>query len=76
MKKFPEVILEVRGLGLMLGIKFSEKIDNLEMTKKLIDQGLLMVPAGDNVIRILPPLIIDSSHVKEGLEKIEKALNL
>jgi acetylornithine/N-succinyldiaminopimelate aminotransferase len=73
-KKFPNLIDEVRGVGLMLGIKINAKIENVEMTKKLITNGLLVVPAGENVIRILPPLVIESKHAKEALEKIEKTL--
>lgn len=72
-KKFPAIISEIRGVGLMLGVKINENITNLTMTQKLIDQGLLVIPASDNVIRLLPPLIINSSHVKEALEKIERA---
>jgi acetylornithine/N-succinyldiaminopimelate aminotransferase len=74
-KKFPDVISEVRGIGLMLGIKISEKIENVALAKKFIDHGFLAVPAGDNVIRILPPLVIKNRHIKEALEKIEKAIS-
>lgn len=73
MQKFPEVIQEIRGVGLMLGIKINDKIENTEMVKKLIEQGLLTIPAGENVIRIMPPLLITSQHVKEAVEKIATA---
>lgn len=69
-QKFPNIIDEVRGVGLMLGLKLNEKFLNADVTAKLIEQGLLLIPASDNVIRILPPLIIDSSHVKEAIEKL------
>lgn len=73
-KKFPDAIDEIRGVGLMLGVKINQKIENTEVVKKLIENGLLTIPAGENVIRILPPLIITSEHVKEAIEKMEKAL--
>jgi acetylornithine/N-succinyldiaminopimelate aminotransferase len=74
-KKFPQVIDEIRGVGLMLGIKINQKIENTEVVKKFIENGLLTIPAGENVIRILPPLIINSANVDEAIEKIEKSLS-
>ena len=71
--KFPDMIVEIRGVGLMLGIKFNQKIDNAKMVEKFIENELLTIPAGENVIRILPPLIINSDHVKEALDKMEKS---
>ncbi len=73
-KKFPDVIDEVRGVGLMLGIKINQKIEHTELVKKFIENGLLTIPASDNVIRILPPLIIGAEHVIEGVGKIEKGM--
>lgn len=73
-KKFPDKIQEVRGVGLMLGIKINQKIENSEIVKKFIENGLLTIPAGENVIRILPPLTITHENVKEAVEKIERSL--
>jgi acetylornithine/N-succinyldiaminopimelate aminotransferase len=73
-KTFPDLIDEIRGVGLMLGIKLNQKIENVILVKKLIDNGLLTIPAGENVIRILPPLIINSQHVLEAKDKIKKSL--
>jgi acetylornithine/N-succinyldiaminopimelate aminotransferase len=73
-KEFPDLIDEIRGVGLMLGIKINQKIENTEVVKKLIENGMLVIPAGENVIRILPPLIITSEHVAEAKEKIAKSL--
>ncbi len=72
-KKFPDVIDEVRGVGLMLGIKINQKIESGDVVKKFIENGLLTIPAGENVIRILPPLIITSAHVAEAISKMEAA---
>lgn len=74
-KKFPDVIDEVRGVGLMLGIKINQKIEHTELVRKFIKNGLLTIPAGDNVIRILPPLIISLEHVGEAVEKIRLTLS-
>jgi acetylornithine/N-succinyldiaminopimelate aminotransferase len=74
-KEFPEIIQEVRGVGLMLGIKINDKIENNELVKNLIKNGLLTIPAGNNVIRILPPLNIESSHASEAIAIIKKTLS-
>ena len=59
----------VRGMGLMLGIKL--KSDSRGFVAHLRDHhGLLTVAAGDNVVRILPPLVIDESHIAECIEKL------
>jgi acetylornithine/N-succinyldiaminopimelate aminotransferase len=59
----------VRGMGLMLGVKM--KVDSRGFVAHLRDNhGLLTVAAGDNVVRILPPLVIDESHIAECIEKL------
>jgi len=71
-KKYDEII-EVRGAGLLLGIK--TKNSNIEISRKFQEQGLLTIPASDNIIRLAPPLIITFDHVDEAIKKIEDALN-
>jgi acetylornithine/N-succinyldiaminopimelate aminotransferase len=61
----------VRGTGLMLGIKM--KTDSRAFVNWLRGQGLLTVAAGDNVMRVLPPLVIDESHIKEFVEGLSAA---
>jgi acetylornithine/N-succinyldiaminopimelate aminotransferase len=61
----------VRGLGLMLGIKM--KSDSRAFVTYLREHGLLTVAAADNVMRVLPPLIIDEAHVTEFVEKLSEA---
>ncbi len=61
----------VRGIGLMLGIKM--KTDSRAFVTYLRDHGLLTVAAGDNVMRVLPPLVIEEAHVSEFVEKLSKA---
>ena len=63
-------ILDVRGAGLLLGIK--TKQNNVMISKKLKKNNLLTVPAGDNVIRLAPPLIINKKHVDEAMHVLNK----
>ena len=63
---------EVRGRGLMLGIKL--KSDARRFVAFLRDEhGMLTVSGGENVVRILPPLVIDESHIAEAVEKLSAA---
>ena len=68
---FPSVLAEVRGAGLMLGLKCV--VPNTEMVAKLREEGLLTVGAAENVIRLLPPLIIEERQVNEAVQAIERA---
>jgi acetylornithine/N-succinyldiaminopimelate aminotransferase len=69
-KMFPEVFRSVRGAGLMLGRECV--VPATDVVGRLRDGGLLTVPAAENVIRILPPLIIEQSHIDEAAAIIEK----
>ena len=73
LKSFPSFIEEVRGKGLMLGIK--PKISNEIIIEQMRKEKILTVKASDNIIRLLPPLILQNSHVDEAIEKIKKALS-
>ena len=61
----------VRGLGLMLGIKM--KTDSRAFVGYLRTRGILTVAAGDNVVRVLPPLIIEEQHVREFVDGLSAA---
>ena len=62
---------DVRGMGLMLGVKLKDSHDARNFVAHLRDHhGLLTVSAGQNVVRILPPLVIDESHIAECIEKL------
>ncbi len=69
--RYPEVIHEVRGAGLMLGFRTGPA--NGEVVGALRRHGLLAVPAADNVVRLLPPLVVEEAHVKEAAGMIESA---
>nr|WP_068431123.1 aspartate aminotransferase family protein [Magnetospirillum sp. XM-1]CUW38313.1 succinylornithine transaminase, PLP-dependent\ len=71
--RYPGVVTEVRGLGLMLG--FKPVMPNTEMVARLAAGGMLTVGAGDNVVRLLPPLIIDESHVDEAVGILARAFD-
>ena len=61
----------VRGIGLMLGIRM--KTDSRAFVGYLREHGILTVAAGDNVLRVLPPLVIEESHVTEFVERLSEA---
>ena len=61
----------VRGLGLMLGIKM--KSDSRAFVNYLRTKGLLTVAAGDNVVRVLPPLVIEEAHIQEFVGALSAA---
>jgi acetylornithine/N-succinyldiaminopimelate aminotransferase len=61
----------VRGMGLMLGIKM--KTDSRAFVTYLRDHGILTVAAGDNVMRVLPPLTIEEEHIREFVDGLSAA---
>ena len=67
--RHPQVIDEVRGAGLIIGLHCV--VPNGELVGKLREQGLLTVPAAENVVRLLPPLIIEDAQVDEALGILE-----
>ena len=67
--RHPDEIELVRGTGLMLGIK--TRRNNLEFAAELRAAGLLVVPAADNVVRLLPPLVISEAEIDQAIEMIE-----
>lgn len=73
--QYPEIIDEIRGVGLMIGVKLNQKISNLEFVEKLIQDKLLTIPASENVVRLLPPLIIKKTHIYEACKKINKMIS-
>jgi acetylornithine/N-succinyldiaminopimelate aminotransferase len=66
----PGVFEELRGAGLMLGLKM--KVPVADFVAKLRAHGMLAIPAGDNVMRLLPPLIIAEEHVREAMRLLSE----
>jgi len=67
--KYPKIINEIRGIGLMTGIKMG--VENIEFMKKLMVHKMLTVKAEENVIRLFPPLIVSNKELDEAIGKIE-----
>ena len=68
---YPDLFDSVRGKGLMLGLKL--KVEPRAFVAHLRDHhGLLTVAAGDNVVRLLPPLVIEDAHIDEFMEKLSE----
>jgi acetylornithine/N-succinyldiaminopimelate aminotransferase len=68
---YPTVIEDIRGAGLMMGIKC--KVPNTALQSAAIAEKLLTIGAGDNVVRLLPPLVVTEADVTEAVSKLEKA---
>ena len=66
-----EIVAEVRGQGLMMGLKC--KRPNAELISALRELGMLTVPAGDNVVRLLPPLIVGEAEIDLASRTIDAA---
>jgi acetylornithine/N-succinyldiaminopimelate aminotransferase len=67
-----DFIVERRGMGLMQGIEFSYSVNDIIL--KAQELGLLIISAGKNIIRFLPPLIITEEHIDEMIEKLKSAI--
>ncbi len=67
----PDVIESIRGEGLMLGLRCRKP--NAEVVAAARDAGLLLVPAGENVVRVLPPLIVSDAEIDEGAKRLDAA---
>jgi acetylornithine/N-succinyldiaminopimelate aminotransferase len=68
--EFPELIEDVRGKGLLVGLKMKVTGDNLVAKNKALDHKLMVGTAGDNVLRMAPPLIIGESEMREAMGKL------
>ena len=68
--EYPNVIKEIRGRGLLIGIQL--KVDQTKFIKKLMENNLLTIRAAENVVRILPPLNVKKNEINQSLEIIKK----
>ena len=69
-EKYPKIIREIRGVGLFIGIQLIK--DNKKFIEKLLKNKLLTIRAGENVIRILPPLTVNKEEIDQALKIIKK----
>ena len=72
-QRFPGVVKDIRGLGLIRGVEFTD-LSAGEVVGKAMEDGLLLVPAGKHVVRFVPPLIITQSEIEVVLSRFESAL--
>ncbi len=71
-QRYPDYVLELRGKGLLAGIKITPPVRDF-VTRLRDDHRLLTIGAGDNVLRLLPPLIVTEAEIEEAVEKIAAA---
>lgn len=70
--RFPDVVNSIRGIGLLTGLKCV--VPNGEVIAAFRDEKLLSVGAGNNVVRLLPPLNVTEEEIRDGLHRIETAI--
>jgi len=68
--RYPDVIAEVRGKGLLIGLKLIP--NNRDFMALARDEKLLIAGGGDNCVRLLPPLVISIDEAREAVEKLER----
>ncbi len=69
--RHPDLIEEVRGEGLMAGLKL--RVPPGDFAAAALDQKLLVIAAGDNVVRIMPPLVVTDDEIAEGVRRLDAA---
>jgi acetylornithine/N-succinyldiaminopimelate aminotransferase len=73
-QRFPNYVLETRGKGLLAGVRIAAEIPVRELVARLRDKHqLLAMGAGENVLRLLPPLVITEADIEEAMDKIAAA---
>lgn len=73
---YPNIIAEVRGRGLMLGLRFHQKEVALNLVYDLLQRGLIVLPAGPgDILEFVPPLIIETTQIDYTIEQLKAAMN-
>lgn len=73
-QRHPEKIIELRGKGLMRGIRLKETIECTSLVAPLRENGMLVLGAGENVVRLLPPLIVNEEEMAMALSCLDRVL--
>ncbi|KAK1707510.1 acetylornithine and succinylornithine aminotransferase [Colletotrichum acutatum] len=73
-ERFPDLIKEVRGRGLILGLQLTQ--DPTPIVKAARECGLLIITAGTNTLRFVPPLTITEEEIQQGLDIVEEAISI
>ena len=71
--KYPKIIEEIRGVCLIKGLKLL--VDNTEFITKLMNHKMLAIKAEENVVRLFPPLIVNTKEIDEAISTIDKVCN-
>jgi acetylornithine/N-succinyldiaminopimelate aminotransferase len=73
-QKYPDYVLELRGKGLLAGIKITPPVRDF-VARLRDDHQFLAIGAGDNVLRLIPPLIVSEADIEEAMEKLSAAFD-
>jgi acetylornithine/N-succinyldiaminopimelate aminotransferase len=73
-QKYPSLCTGVRGWGLINGLVLAEGVVALDIVKAALEKGLLVIPAGAQVVRLIPPLIVSAAEVDEALDLLDQTL--
>ena len=71
--KFPDKIKDVRGKGLMMGMELYGPAG--DVVSKLLKKGVILISAGTNIIRFVPPLVVEKEHIDVMCEKLEEVFS-
>jgi acetylornithine/N-succinyldiaminopimelate aminotransferase len=69
--RYPKILADVRGEGLLIGVK--AVVPSGDLVNALREQKLLTVGAGDNVVRFLAPLIVNEAEIEESVQRLDRA---
>ena len=72
--KFPEILTKKVGIGLMKGFRIKDNETLTSLISKCFEEGVLVLKAGRNTLRLLPPLTISKKEIEEGFKRLENAL--
>ena len=72
----PDIIEEIRGAGLLMGVRFNAKMPSGEIVKACTAEKFLTVGAGDNVVRVMPPLNVTDAELNEAVDRLARAVKV